>query len=247
MPYSWADVHDPAQWRLIELVASGGAVVYDRYIWLSAGVVMFFFFGFGSEAVGMYRAGIKAIGLENLVPHTLKESIIRPVSAGGATVASFSSKARLLLFSRKSTSTLTTLSEGSTKVSASDAASPQKASFTANTKPTGTNYPWSNVSSPDRIRETKASTETTKSRLASLGRLLLAPKTSNPAPPRPTHDVQLDGIAGQTAMIRAEVQAGVLSPTLLRARATSDEEVVLVRKEIRQGSEVDEKWRPGAS
>ena len=62
-PYSWSSIHDTQKWKEIIMIPSGGMWVYDRWIWLSCGLAVFIFFGFGKDAVNMYRTCLLAIGL----------------------------------------------------------------------------------------------------------------------------------------------------------------------------------------
>ena len=95
--YSWSKTHNPKTYNEIILVPSGGRVIYDTWIPLGVGIVVFVFFGFGRDAVSMYRSGLLAIGLGKVIPSFNKDN--RGSTTG--TVSSFSSKARML-FKRKS-------------------------------------------------------------------------------------------------------------------------------------------------
>ncbi|KAI7408359.1 hypothetical protein KC328_g96 [Hortaea werneckii] len=50
------------------LTSGNGKIVFDRFIWLGCGIMVFLTFGFGKEAVGMYRNGLLAVGLGRLFP-----------------------------------------------------------------------------------------------------------------------------------------------------------------------------------
>ncbi|QIW98730.1 hypothetical protein AMS68_004248 [Peltaster fructicola] len=71
-PFDWNEIHDPEELSQIIAVPSLGMVLYDRYIWLASGILMFLFFGFGTEALQMYRAGWNAVGIAKLVPARFK-------------------------------------------------------------------------------------------------------------------------------------------------------------------------------
>ena len=66
-PYSWSDVHGPTWWNII-LVPSGGTVLFDRWMQIGAGLVLFIFFGLGQDAKAMYRRWLVKIGLGRLFP-----------------------------------------------------------------------------------------------------------------------------------------------------------------------------------
>lgn len=73
-PFDWNDIHDPEDWNRIIVIPSFGTVLYDRYIWLASGILMFVFFGFGTEALQMYRDSVKAIGLAKLFPQRWRQN-----------------------------------------------------------------------------------------------------------------------------------------------------------------------------
>ena len=66
-PYRWSDVHGPTWWDII-LVPSGGTVLFDRWMQIGAGLVLFIFFGLGQDAKAMYRRWLVKIGLGRLFP-----------------------------------------------------------------------------------------------------------------------------------------------------------------------------------
>ena len=105
------------------MIPSNGTVIYDRWIPLGAGIMIFIFFGFGKEAVEMYRAGLLAVGLGKLFPS------LQPGrrSSIAATISTINSKAKML-FKRSSSgsdSTFTADSTISPTTSANDPVSPK--------------------------------------------------------------------------------------------------------------------------
>lgn len=78
---------------------SYGQVYYDRWIPVAFGLLVFFFFGFGKEAMSMYTSGLHAIGLGRVCACLNKERIAKSTGS----TSSWSSKARALL-RRKHTS-----------------------------------------------------------------------------------------------------------------------------------------------
>lgn len=54
LPYSWDMVHGPA-WMDIIMIPKHGVVPLDRWITIVLGILLFLFFGLGSDATKMYR------------------------------------------------------------------------------------------------------------------------------------------------------------------------------------------------
>ncbi|QVM11928.1 a-factor receptor [Coccidioides posadasii str. Silveira] len=67
LPFSWAEVHGP-EWQVIEKYPMGGKVFFDRWIHVTAGFLLFAFFGFGKDATLMYRSFLLKLGLGRLFP-----------------------------------------------------------------------------------------------------------------------------------------------------------------------------------
>ncbi len=65
--YSWTELHGPS-WNQILKVPTGGQVVFDRWIRVASGYVLFAFFGVGRDAMDMYRKWLVACGLARLLP-----------------------------------------------------------------------------------------------------------------------------------------------------------------------------------
>lgn len=68
LPYSWSLVHGTRNWNQEILYPTYGAVIFDRWIQVSFGILMFFFFGFGKDARDMYRRWLITLGLGHLFP-----------------------------------------------------------------------------------------------------------------------------------------------------------------------------------
>jgi pheromone a factor receptor len=54
-PYSWGNVHGP-NWNEIITLPSFGVVVFDRWIRIGDGFLVFFAFGTGADAGSLYRS-----------------------------------------------------------------------------------------------------------------------------------------------------------------------------------------------
>ncbi|KAL9607481.1 MAG: hypothetical protein Q9167_007608 [Letrouitia subvulpina] len=66
-PYSWQEVHGQA-WNDVILVPLYGAVNFDRWIQITFGYFIFFFFGLGSDAMKMYRKWLLKCSLGRFYP-----------------------------------------------------------------------------------------------------------------------------------------------------------------------------------
>lgn len=66
-PYSWERVHGP-EWDSIVLIPTQGAVVFDRWIRIALGFVVFACFGIGGEATKLYKSWLVAVGLGYVFP-----------------------------------------------------------------------------------------------------------------------------------------------------------------------------------
>lgn len=66
-PYRWSEVHGSRWWDII-LVPSGGAVLFDRWMQIGAGLALFLLFGLGQDAKAMYRRWLVNIGLRRCFP-----------------------------------------------------------------------------------------------------------------------------------------------------------------------------------
>ena len=113
--YSWDIVHGPL-WNSIIKVPTGGQVLFDRWIRVVCGFVIFLFFGLGKDAITMYRAWLLKLGLGKIFP-SLANAYLPSTSATGSGNSSklhlLSSKARSMLFRKGSQVTATTVSDTS--------------------------------------------------------------------------------------------------------------------------------------
>ncbi|KAF2208467.1 hypothetical protein CERZMDRAFT_19034, partial [Cercospora zeae-maydis SCOH1-5] len=105
-PFSWNDVHHPTaySWDAAVMVPSNGHIMWDRYIWLAGGIVIFMIFGFGKDAVRMYREALLTCGFGKICP-SLKDG--SPRASLATTMTSVSSKARMLFSKNRKDSILT--------------------------------------------------------------------------------------------------------------------------------------------
>lgn len=237
--YSWSETHNPAAWNEIIMVPSQGTVLFDRWIWLGSGLVVFIFFGLGKEAVSMYRSGLLAVGLGKIVP-SLRGDSTRHSTSG--TLSSFGSKAKTFIKRKSSVSSWYTNSTTSMANSVAVSESPKNMKFLEtisedqhmHEKPqehSRFTKGLRSMTSTDPEKTTKtAGQPSVVRRMASLFR-------SN----RSESQASTQGLAltGQPMTVRADVSTGHPSPTL-STHASANSIEVIVRKEIRQGSEAAE-------
>ncbi|KAK3701834.1 a-factor receptor [Vermiconidia calcicola] len=234
-PYSWSSTHDPEAWKQIIMIPSGGQVVYDRWIWLTCGVVVFVFFGLGREALAMYRTGLLAVGFGKIFP------TLRPDHRGSttATISSYSSKAKMLFKSRTSTSTWTSSTNNSYTMSSSALASPKKTAFLGSIDETSgvDEKHGDNRNQQTRCSLTTGKAASSKNRPSVIARVLSLFQAKKQLPVYSSDPLPLAVLTGQPTTVHATVLSGPRSPTLAQhVRGISADEVV-VRKEVRQGSD----------
>lgn len=109
-PFKWNEVHGP-NWSEVMMIPTGGKVAFDRWIRVSAGFLLFIFFGLGHEATEMYRKWLVKFGLGRCFPNLIQNRDVATPSStkrGGIRFGSFGSRARLLFrkSSRASASTV---------------------------------------------------------------------------------------------------------------------------------------------
>lgn len=96
LPYSWSAIHGPEWWQII-MIPTGGVVIFDRWIRIGCGFLVFFFFGLGRDAMKMYRSWLLRLGLGRIFP-SLKDQydMGRASTSTGSRFGSFSSRAKLI-------------------------------------------------------------------------------------------------------------------------------------------------------
>ena len=109
LPYSWNLVHGD-DWGNIELLPTGGQVIFDRWIQIAFGFAIFIFFGMGHDAREKYRKCLLHIRLDKIFPSLRQSSQDRRnlSSSFGSQSSSLGSRTRLLVkkISRSSIITL---------------------------------------------------------------------------------------------------------------------------------------------
>ncbi|KAM0721052.1 hypothetical protein Q7P37_003338 [Cladosporium fusiforme] len=123
IPFSWSAIHDPVAWQVIEMMPSGGNIVYTRYIWLGAAFMVFMFFGFGRDAGGMYAKWLRAVGLGGCLAWFSSGRQNGRGTERAGSLGSVGSKARLLFGRRSQTQSQSARSWGAESRSSKGTAS----------------------------------------------------------------------------------------------------------------------------
>jgi pheromone a factor receptor len=66
-PYSWGNVHGPS-WDEVITLPSFGVVVFDRWIRIGDGFLVFFAFGTSADAGSLYRSWLIKLNMGNVFP-----------------------------------------------------------------------------------------------------------------------------------------------------------------------------------
>lgn len=90
--YSWSDVH-AYTWNEKVNIPTGGIVVFDRWIRIVLGFLVFFCFGFGGQITPMYKSWFCKIGLDRFFPSLKVSGLPRHafISSKATTTSSTSS------------------------------------------------------------------------------------------------------------------------------------------------------------
>ncbi|KAL2350336.1 a-pheromone receptor PreA [Cryomyces antarcticus] len=99
LPYSWNEVHSAAAWAQIVMIPSFGTVLFDRWIRVVCGFLVFVFFGVGADAVLMYKSWLLALGCGRIFPSLKREGNGR--SSPKHSLGSWGEKAKLVLSGKR--------------------------------------------------------------------------------------------------------------------------------------------------
>ncbi|OJJ41543.1 hypothetical protein ASPWEDRAFT_147264 [Aspergillus wentii DTO 134E9] len=110
-PYSWSSFHGPG-WGTIIKVPTKGDVFFDRWVPIGSSFLGFIFFGFGRDAIKMYRSILYHLGFGHCFPNISPQHTSPPSASPAGSVGSraklihrrFSSVARAYLGSNDPTS-----------------------------------------------------------------------------------------------------------------------------------------------
>lgn len=95
-PYSWAATHGK-EWGNITKLPSNGTVFFDRWVPIVSNILIFIFFGCGTDATKLYRSFLRSLGFDRcfagLAHTTASSTASNPAPSVGE---SLSSRARLL-------------------------------------------------------------------------------------------------------------------------------------------------------
>ncbi|KAK5125549.1 hypothetical protein LTR85_000660 [Meristemomyces frigidus] len=237
--YSWSETHDPAVWNEIIMVPSNGAVLFDRWIWLASGLVVFIFFGLGKEAVSMYCSGLLAVGLGKIVPSLRTDSTARKSTSG--TLSSFGSKAKMFLKRKSSVSSWYTTSTASRSDSTAAPLSPKNMTFLETiSQDQHTNEKTQRSGLLAHVLRSPTSTDPEKATESAHRPSMISRLTSIFTPNKAASLAPIQCLTlGQPLTVRSDISTGHPSPTL-STHASANSIEVTVRREVRQGSEAAE-------
>lgn len=78
--YSWARNHDPANRATVLFYKANGTLTPDRWVGIVCGLLLFFFFGLGTDAAAMYRSWLTKLNPLSLFRRGHKRSSSGPSS-----------------------------------------------------------------------------------------------------------------------------------------------------------------------
>ncbi|GME38194.1 a-pheromone receptor [Neofusicoccum parvum] len=113
--YSWSRNHDPEARAAIFLNRANGQMLPDRWIGLACGLLLFLFFGLGTDAAAMYRSWAHKLNPARLITHH-RSSGSKPLPSASTTTTDASSSPSSpsrSIFSHKTRLTSTTASSSS--------------------------------------------------------------------------------------------------------------------------------------
>ena len=86
--YPFAEDHDPIKFQIIDRHPTNGAVIWDRWIRVGAGLLMFIFFGLWQDACIMYKAWLRKVGVACLLSKQRQPHQHTPPSSSAAAAKS---------------------------------------------------------------------------------------------------------------------------------------------------------------
>lgn len=98
--FDYAETHGPL-WGYIEIIPSFGVVLFNRWINVAAGFLVFVFFGIGDDAIRMYKGWLVRAGLDKIWPSLARGSGWTGWSFAMGTWGSLNERARQLLFKKR--------------------------------------------------------------------------------------------------------------------------------------------------
>lgn len=76
-PFSWSYVHGK-QWNTVQLMMPSSLVLFNCWVAIAGGLIVFIFTGLGRDATGMYRKALSCLGVDRCF--TRCKSTILPLS-----------------------------------------------------------------------------------------------------------------------------------------------------------------------
>ncbi|KAI6874299.1 hypothetical protein KC338_g1254 [Hortaea werneckii] len=231
-PYKWVEAHDYSKWNEIVVIPSNGNIVFDRFIWLGCGIMVFLTFGFGKEAVSMYRNGLLAVGLGRLFPGLGSDHDRSHITVFGS-IGSLGSKTKLY-FTRKSSAASTWQTQSWQTDTSASHATPDRPMFSPR-----------NQTSFGPTAEDKGNVSVVGGapaagqRQSKLGRITSLFKSRSTPGKQSSEGLNLGYVGGEPLSGYADGANVAVSPSALGRTASGGIEVI-VKKEVRQSSETAE-------
>ncbi|RMX86092.1 hypothetical protein D0869_03335 [Hortaea werneckii] len=229
--YNWVETHDYSKWNDIAMIRSDGDIVFDRFIWLGCGIMVFLTFGFGKEAVSMYRNGLLAVGLGRLFPGLGSDHESRITVFGS--IGSLGSKTKLY-FTRKSSAVSSWQTQSWQTDTSESHATPDRPMFSPK-----------NQTFFDAVAEDKGNVSVVSGasaagqRQSKLGRFTSLFKSRSTPDEQSIEGMNLGHVRGGPLSGYADgTNVGAPSPVLHETASGGIE--VIVKKEVRQSSETAE-------
>ncbi|TKA82446.1 hypothetical protein B0A49_00045 [Cryomyces minteri] len=232
LPYSWNEVHSAAAWAQIVMIPSFGTVLFDRWIRVVCGFLVFVFFGVGADAVLMYKSWLLALGCGRIFPGLKREGSGR--FSPKHSLGSWGEKAKLVLSGKRHRGAASSRTLAKTSVTESFDSFFASSSISAST-----------LRTPNKSFPRTTSFFTSSERLGRASNGIFGTSTSQWKPfsfrsvDRTTapssRAVPLDRVVTlHESTVMSDVSVGEISPSVVKSARSVD---VAVRKEVGQSSE----------
>lgn len=217
--FSWSATHNAETWRKIVYIASHGHILYDRWLPLGFGILVFIFFGFGKDAVSMYKSCLTAMGLGKCIAR---------MEVGGAKVAraaasSFGGTTKSFVVWRQRLS-----ASGGSKASRSITSSTTDSVLL---KDEAYHIGVRRTPGQRTLEEVEALHQ--RSKPGVFARMLSSLQAWRTRPASQGKSMELENFTGETAVVRSTISVGSAGCFSL-----DEDRKVLVSKEFRRSSEV---------
>lgn len=214
------------------MIRSDGDIVFDRFIWLGCGIMVFLTFGFGKEAVTMYRNGLLAVGLGRILPGLGSDHDRSHITVFGS-IGSLGSKTKLY-FTRKSSAVSSWQTQSWQTDTSASHATPERPMFS----PTDQTL-FDPVAKDNGNVSVVGGAPAIGQSQSKLGRITSLFKSRSTLERQSSEGVNLGHVGGERLSGYADgTNVEVQSPALDKTASGGIE--VIVKKEVRQSSETAE-------